>query len=173
MDKNGAVGEILEKGQQVGDSVKSSAKAQVQNIASDVVGQMGRQESSPDQGSQANQQKQQQDNTQFIKDLYGVSENGSVQNQDPQSDMAIRQQRELEDKKKLEELRQKLHKEKYYDPLVNPQRQPEETTAQKLEREEHEEEKEKMEDLQEEKKKAPIAVSRAQTKAEIKSGIAG
>lgn len=170
MDKNGVVGEILEKGQQISDSVQSSAKTQVKNVVGDITGQIGRQESSPDQNTTQNQQNQ--SNLQFIKDLYGVSESTSEQNQNIQSD-PVKHQKELEDKKKLQELRHKLHQEFYYDPLVNPSKQTEESTAEKLERQEQEKEAKEMTELQEEKKKEPIAVTRAKTKAEIKSGIAG
>jgi hypothetical protein len=76
-----------------------------------------------------------------------------------------------EEQKELIELRNQLHKEVYYDPLINPVKKQEERPAEKVENEK----KQEMMDLQkkEEKKPQPIAVVREQNKAEMFRGAAG
>lgn len=90
--------------------------------------------------------------------------------------MPADQVKQAEDQK-LQAIRDKLHQEQhdktYFDPTFNKPPQQEESVAEKLEREEQEKEAKKMEELQEEEKKKPIAVGRAQTKAETQRGASG
>ncbi len=117
----------------------------------------------------------------ITKGLYGV------QNMDPNKPLdkdAIAQatdnlppeQKKAAEDQQLKAIREKLHveqhKKTYYDPTFNRPK-PEENVSDRLEREEQEKEAMKMEELQEAEKKQPIAVGRAQTKAETNRGVAG
>lgn len=90
--------------------------------------------------------------------------------------MPADQAKQVEDQQ-LKAVRDKLHKEQhdrtYFDPTFNRPPQQEESLADKLEREEQEKQAKKMEELQEDEKKQPIAVGRAQTKAETQRGASG
>ncbi|MBI4079533.1 MAG: hypothetical protein HY429_04535 [Candidatus Levybacteria bacterium] len=99
----------------------------------------------------------------FVKELYESDEPAITPDQ--------AQQKEMEDKQKMEALRQKLHSE-YYQQLTNrPKTQEEaERPAEKVDRQE-------MEDLQkkqeEDQKKQPIAVNRAERTTEMFRGASG
>ena len=75
-----------------------------------------------------------------------------------------------EEQKKLLELRQKLHRETYYDPTFNPPKQQEERPAEKVENEN----KQEMQELeQKEAKKPPPLVQRARERVERFPGASG
>jgi hypothetical protein len=115
----------------------------------------------------------------FVKDLYGptVKTQNSQQSQasQPSDNSKIPQtpeeaQEELEKKKKIEELKAKLHDEVYYQPLVNPQKGEPERPVEKVEREK----KEEMVDLQKkEEEKPPPLVQRNQQRVEKFPGGGG
>lgn len=145
--------------------------------------------------------KSDEDRVKFLKDLYGTSQPSPEASVDKSSGKADQNkktevsqtsanplvksvenkqltefQEQIKDKspeeqKQLMELRNQLHREVYYDPLVNPSRQQEERPAEKVENEK----KQEMMDLQEKeaKKPQPIAVVREQNKAEQFRGAAG
>ncbi len=116
-------------------------------------------------------------NTQdVVKELYGKTD----QNTDSASDKSVNQNSQqpedntpqgIEKKKKLEELRQQLHREVYYDPLVNlPKQKEEEKPAEKIEREKMQE----MQDLQKkEKDKPPPLIQKTQQGVEKYPGAGG
>jgi len=119
---------------------------------------------------------QNKDTQDIVKSLYAQSNQNTDQksnktsNQDPQQPEDNSPQG-LEKKKKLEELRQQLHKEVYYDPLVN-QKKPkeEERPAEKVEREEMQD----LQDLQKkEKDKPPPLVQKTQQRVEKYPGASG
>jgi len=128
----------------------------------------------------------------FLQDLYGKTDQGKqnppeeksktnqtsanplVKSEESKQPSEFQKQiadKSPEEQKKLIELRNQLHKEVYYDPLVNPVKKQEERPAEKIENEK----KQEMMDLQEkeEKKPQPIAVVREQNKAEMFRGAAG
>lgn len=101
----------------------------------------------------------------FVKDMYG-GELPSV------SDAQVKQ-KELEDKQKMEALRQKLHRE-YYERLVKPPKPQEERPVQKVEREE-EEKKLALGEEEEKKKKQelPVIVTKDMGTKEKLRGVSG
>lgn len=109
-----------------------------------------------------------QQNEQFVKGLYAPSSD----NQNTQKNiMSSADQKSVDEKQMLVNLRKKLHDEVYYQPLINrPKTQEEEMRpAEKVERE-------KMEDLQEKQKKEddkPRAVHMAERKTEMFRGASG
>lgn len=119
----------------------------------------------------------------FVKDLYGSTDDSKKQSQTQTPQGAgddhnnppktpEEAEKQAEEKKKMLELRQKLHNEVYYDPLVNPRKdKPKERPAEKVEKEKQEE----MIDLRkkEEKKPPPLAVQRGQRKTEQFPGGGG
>jgi len=197
MDKGGLFGEMLEKGQH---TAANAVKSAVSDVAGSVAGQIGvKNEASPDtqrssqnQG-QTNAQNQNQKPTeaskvqaasteetkQFVKEFYAPSAelpegfSGEAIQQAQQKD-------QLETQQKLANLRQELHKEGYYEPLIayetkKPEEQGEgEGAAKRVEKQEQEEEQKKMElEQKEAQEKQDIAKTRAQRKVEANPGIAG
>lgn len=164
MDTNNVLGEILEKGQ---SAVQKSAKT-VADSASNVVKTTASQATGQDQGEQNIQDNAQKANDKaqvadMVKDIYSPS--------NPNVKAPSKEQAEAEDKAKLVSLRQKLHDEVYYQPLIAGQKAQEERPAEKVEREKVQE----MQDLQkkEDKKPTPLAVQRAQQSAEKFRGVSG
>lgn len=162
------IGEMVETGQ---TTLKKTAKQDVQNFAKTAVGQVSG--SQPTQGTneQANsaqtaqQQMTDKDRVEFLKNLYGKSDNGSKtksQGSNPPQKSPISQAlgvpqndpnvgKTPEELAKIEALRKQLHGD-YYQSLVSPQKPQEERVVEKLEREE---EKEQFEELEKQKKKPP------------------
>lgn len=110
----------------------------------------------------------------YLKNLYGktdMSKDGASDVSDKSASSAKASAAKPEEQKKLIELRNKLHKEEYYDPTFNPVKKQEERPAEKVENEK----KKEMVDLQkkEEKKPQPLAVQREQNKAEMFRGASG
>lgn len=171
MDKNGVLGEVLEKGQSVvqktgkavADSASGAAKTAAGQIAGDSNGQ------AKDMASVSDKQiaSDRAENDKLVKELYAPSQPQNGQNlpsAEPQS--------KTEEQAKLANVRQKLHDEVYYEPLIHGQKaKQEERPAEKVEKEK----KQEMADLQqkEAKKPAPIAVQRAQQSAEKFRGVSG
>lgn len=162
MDKNGVLGEVLEKGQstvsKTGKTVVSAAANTVKIAANQVTANSDNKENQTEEADNKTKTKA------MIKDIYAPS--------NPNASAKPAEQIEAEDKAKLESLRQKLHNEVYYDPLINRAKkgEEEERPAEKVERE-------KMEDLRETQKKKekqkPIAVQRAQNVIEANRGVSG
>ena len=197
MDKNGFFGEMLEKGQQtVGNTVKSA----VSDVAGSVATQIGiKTEASPDaqgtaqvQGQTAGAQNQNQqpgettqvqaastdETKQFVKEFYSPSVDLPA-NLTPELAQQMQQKDKMESQQKLANLRHELHKEGYYDPLIEHETKSEQegeddSAAKRVEKQEQEEEQEKMQ-LQEKKAQddQDIAKVRAQTKTEANRGAMG
>ena len=182
MDKNSAFGELVEKGQQ---SASNTAQAVVSDVGDSIVTQLGFKNESGSNNTQNTQQTQNQapvvspgetapnpnealgDNEltkEMVEDFYSPSV-GLAQN------ISSEEQERLDTQQRLVALRKELHNEVYYDPLVNPKKQEEERSAQRVERQE----KEEMQDLEQKNadKPPPIAVQRAQTSTEINRGVSG
>ena len=112
--------------------------------------------------------------------LYGSSAAPQITQGEDFSQAVLPGSEEIADleKKQLEEVRKSLHKQRhdevYYNDLINPPKQKELDTAERLEQEKQEEEAKKMEELQEEQKKneKPMAVLMAQN-TEKHRGSAG
>lgn len=182
-------GEMLEKGQQ---TVQNTVKSAVSDVAGSVAGQIGvKPEASPN--TQGKTQSQAQNQTQnlskaepaisqaasspetmeLVKEFYAPSDDAQVASaQNPQQEQAVAQQ-------KLAKLRQELHQETYYEPLIayekkKPGQQEAEGAAERVEKQEKEEEQKKMElEQKEAKKEQDIATSRAQRATEANRGVAG
>ena len=183
MDKNGMFGELLEQGQQV---MQNTVKSAVSDVAGTVAGQIGVQNKTnkvhqPQDQSQQHQTPQSAESAdgeaastpetmELVKEFYSSS--GDVQAPTNPA------QEQAETKAKLAKLRQELHSEEYYEPLIAYETkkpgQGEEAVAEKIEREEKEEDQEKMV-LEEKKAKddQDIATSRAQRAVESNRGAAG
>lgn len=170
MDLNNVLGEVLEKGQSV---VKNSGKTTVNSVGGFVktaVGQVAGDSNSQvkDNVSVSDQQavRDKAQNDELVKELYAPSAP-----QNSQKSPSVEPQSETEEQAKLASVRQKLHDEVYYRPLIQGSKSQEERPAEKVEKEK----KQEMQDLQkkEEEKPAPIAVQRAQQTAEKFRGISG
>lgn len=160
MNTNSVVGEILETGvsavKQTGKTVAGAVSDTGKAAASQVTGRS-------------------KDTQDIVKSLYAESEKEKDKSQrvevQDSNDQSENTPEGLDKKKKLEELRQELHNEVYYDPLVNPPKsKEEERPAEKVEREEMEE----IQDLQKkEKEKPPPLVARNQQRVEKFPGQSG
>ena len=116
------------------------------------------------------------DTQDIVESLYAESDQNKDQKPNKTSDQNLQNPEDntpegLEKKKKLEELRQELHKEVYYDPLVNPKKpQEEERPAERVEKEKQEE----MIELEEKKKEEPPPlVQKTQQRVEKYPGASG
>lgn len=155
MDKQGMIGEILERGQIVTDDARKTALKQVGNTAKAAINQV-----LPGSVENPDERKEGKDKD-FLKDLYGLDE------KTPPSE-AEKKQKEAEEKKKLQQIRSTLHNQ-YYASLTRPKKQ--ERPAEKVEREDEEK---KMQDIKkEEKKPKQIATQRAQQRVEKYPGASG
>lgn len=162
MDRSGVLGEVLEKGQNIVQKTPKTAATAATNTVKTAVNQViGNSDNGKQQAEEADSKAK---TKAMIKDIYAPS--------DPNALAKPAEQIEAEDKAKLESLRQKLHKEVYYDPLIERTKktEEEERPAEKVERE-------KMEDLQQTQKKKekqrPIAVQKAQNVVEANRGVSG
>ncbi|MGA2911823.1 MAG: hypothetical protein ABSE17_04320 [Candidatus Levyibacteriota bacterium] len=184
MDKNGMFGEMLEKGQQtVGNTVKSA----VSDVAGSVAGQVGikneknsgqqkpqvQQPTQPPAENSAAQAASSQETMELVKEFYAPSD-------DVQATTAKNsQQEQVETQAKLTKLRQELHQETYYEPLIayekkKPGQQEEEGAAERVEKQEKEEKQKKMElEQKKAKEEQDIATNRAQRATEANRGVAG
>ncbi len=115
------------------------------------------------------------DTQDIVKSLYEKSGQNTDRSSNKSTNQNFQQPEDtaqgIEKKKKLEELRAQLHREVYYDPLVNPPKpKEEERPAEKVERD-------KMQDLQEneqkKKDKPPPLVQKTQQRVEKYPGTIG
>ena len=120
--------------------------------------------------------RQGEDAQDIVKSLYAQSDKNTDRPSNKSTNQNSQQPEDntpqgLEKKKKLEELRQQLHKEVYYDPLVNPSKsKEEERPAEKVEKEKQGE----MIELAEKKKKEPPPlVQKTQQRVEKFPGASG
>lgn len=131
------------------------------------------------QAENPNQQKRMADNADkakanqdLIKAMYDKSEDGSAKTPAAQVQEKVASanpDKTTEEVQKIASLRMRLHQEGYYNPTFSPSKQePEETPAERVEREE-EEERWKLQEA-EGKKPPPLAVSRERNKIESRVG---
>lgn len=177
---------------QLGQTVKKTGQQIVKipiEAAKDVGDQVGgvKPAASAEGFGEPKQEKKQQwqsdeERIKFLRDIYGSAEQNSSE-QVKRGDLQTQQNKKPtefekgiaskspEEQKKLIELRQQLHKQTYYEPLVNPPKPKEERPAEKVEKEK----KQEMQELQqkEAKKPPPLAVVREQNKAEMFRGASG
>lgn len=166
MNKGGIIGEILETG---GSMAKKSGKTIVKT-AGDAVKATTTQITGKDSAVS---------DKDIVKNLYGIKDdkkNLSTQNDSSSTQLPqdkLQDTSSLEDKKKLLEVRKKLHDEVYYDPLVSSKKpfKKEERPAEKTEKEKQEE----MLQIQEKEKKKPppLMIQKAQQRVEKFPGRAG
>lgn len=102
-------------------------------------------------------------NKSFVKDLYGGASEIS---------QAEREKREIEDKQKLEALRQRFHSE-YYERLVIPPKQQQPRPAEKLEQEKKEEEQKELEEKEKAPKDLPVVATKNKGTKEKLRGVSG
>lgn len=169
--KGSLLGEILEQG---GSIVKQTGK-QVATLPSDLTktaaSQTGAAPQVADQGKSVDTTVQKKQREELVKGLYGISDKKQTQGKTVPTSPQPPQEKTPEELQKLADLRQKLHQETYYQPLVNPPKPQEERPVEKVERE-------KMEELQEvqkkeEKKPPPLPPSARPGTVERKLGISG
>lgn len=172
--KGSILGETLEQG---GSIVGQTGKQVVKlpsDLAKTAAGQTGAAPASSDQNAPVDTAETKKQREEFVKGLYGISDKKGAQGQaaakSPQSPKPA-QQKSPEELQKLAGLRQKLHQETYYQPLVNPSKPQEERPAEKVEREKQEE----LVELQEKKKEEPppLPSSARPGTVEKKTGISG
>ena len=162
-NNNDVFGEVLEKGQQAGQKTAAAISDAAKMAAGQVTGGDSKNDTAQSQDAQASQAEEVKG---VVKDFYAPSQNSG---QPPLS----KEQIEEADRAKIAQVKQQLHNEVYYDPLV---KRSEETQAQE-ERPAERVEREEMEDLQLEQKKAKekpdYAMQREQRRAEVKGGVSG
>lgn len=173
MDSNNVLGEVLEKGQTVvqktGKAASDSASNLAKTAAGQVAGDSNNQSGVDETNATVSDQQAVNDKAQteeLVKGLYAPSK--PQNNQDSQT---VNPQSEQEKQAELARVRQKLHDEVYYQPLVQGKKAQEERPAEKIEKEK----KQELQNLQkkEAKKPPPIAVQRAQQTAEKFRGVSG
>ena len=199
LDDNSIIGASLNQlGQTVKQAVKQTVKLpeeMAKDIAGQVAGSVPLRQGSEGQAkqnasSESKGWKSDEERLKFLKDLYGSTDHNSsekketkkptttinplataIEKEKPSEFQEQIKDKTPEEQKKLMELRQQLHKEKYYDPTFNPVKKQEERPAEKVENEK----KQEMVDLQqkEAKKPPPLEVARAQNKAEMFRGTSG
>jgi len=168
MNPNDVLGETIEKGQKTAKQTITAVGGIAKTVVGQVVGdssQSGTNETNTAASDQqtANSKAQTEE---LVKELYAPSKPQDIQSQ------VDKQQSEKDAQAKLANIRQKLHDEVYYEPLIQGQKnQEEERPVEKVEREK----KQEMHDLQkkEAKKPAPLVVQRAQQTAEKFRGVSG
>lgn len=165
---------------QLGQTAKQTVKQAVK-IPEEVVKDAGGQAGSVKKEWQSDEER-----VKFLRDLYGksdvpqdenlkVTEQTNSTNEKPTEFQEQIKDKSPEEQKELIELRNKLHKEVYYDPTFNPVKNPsaggEERPAEKVEQEK----KQEMQELEqkEAKKPPPLAVVRERNKAEMFRGASG
>lgn len=170
MDTNSLLGEVLESaGTAAKQTVKAAANAvsdTAQTAASQIGVPVGDSSAPPSQDAAT-----QVSNGEVVESLY---EKSQPQNTNPQQALQQGSRPNISDKTpqeqaELEVVRKRLHDE-YYQSLINPPKQEEERTAEKLEREE----KEEMIDLQQKKmENPPPLVQRQAQRVEKFPGASG
>jgi hypothetical protein len=183
MSSNRVIGAFEEAVEQGSQALRHGAKKQASDFAKTTVNQVTG--SSQDQGTNEQAQNNQNQLTddqakQFLKDLYGKSK--PEEKKSPQSNQTAVQKalgikakdsnegKTPEEVANMDVIRKELHSE-YYQKLVNPPKQREESVQEKLEREDEEE---KVELWQKEKKKPKdLPVTVKQGTGEKMVGVAG
>ncbi|MEX2007408.1 MAG: hypothetical protein WD992_01430 [Candidatus Levyibacteriota bacterium] len=172
-DDNGIFGEILETAgtaaKQTGKAVANAAAATVQTAAS----QVGVPVADNSQSTPSQDVSPQVSNEDIVESLYEKSAGQNAAAAQPAQPAVKAQDPSIKSPEELAQMdvvRKRLHDE-YYQTLVNPAKQEEESVSEKLEREDKQED---MELQQKEAKKPPdLAVQRAQTHAEQNPGASG
>ncbi len=187
--------EMLEAGV---SAVKKQVTSQVSATGNTVSSQLGSNPTQPSPeslnsqtGTTQSTQSQDQTTKDFVKDLYGASDQipnqagstGNSSNNQQNSTLTLQgksidQPKTPEEAEKLAKARKSLmeqHMSTYYKPTFESPQRPQEDTAEKLDREKQEEEAKKMQELQEEKKKeeVPMAIRMSSQKAEKFRGASG
>lgn len=185
MNDDSIIGGVLN---QLGQTAKQTVKQVIkipEEMAQDAAGQVGvkKPAASAEGSGEPRQWQSDEERIKFLKDLYGSAEQNPSEKSNlpvkPSADASAfvkttadkKAMADKEEQKKLIELRNKLHKENYYDPLFNRPQKQEERPAEKVEQEK----KQEMMELQQKdaKKPPPLAVVREQNKAEMFRGAAG
>ncbi|MCL6096850.1 MAG: hypothetical protein M1444_04200 [Patescibacteria group bacterium] len=180
MNTNDILGEAMEKGQGVikktGKAAADSAAGVVKTAVGQVAGDSGNQAGANETNAAVSDQQTVSDKAQteeLVKELYAPSKPQNAKNpQSSQNPASAKSQPKPEEQARLASIRQKLHDEVYYEPLIQGQKaRQEERPAEKVEKEK----KQELQDLQqkEAKKPPPIAVQRAQQTAEKFRGVSG
>ncbi len=174
MNPNDILGEVMEKGQSIVQKTGKTAVNSVVGISKTVAGQAtgGSDNQSGSNETNATVSDNQQvvsdkaQNDELVKELYAPSKS-----QNNQKARLAEPQSESEEQAKLASVRQKLHDEVYYLPLIHGKKNQEERPAEKVEKEK----KQEIQDLQkkEAKKPIPLVVQRAQQTAEKFRGVSG
>jgi hypothetical protein len=162
----------LEQGNSLVKNVGNQAKVTVQAAASqitgnDVISQVG-QGAKPDSAPSADPVSQNQD---FIKDLYGVSQNKPASPSDAAQTSPTNDPDKLKQAREALQLLQRQHNESYYVPTFEAPKPEEQPVTEKLE----EAKQREIIELNEKEKKKPqdIAKIRAQNKTEMFRGASG
>ena len=192
----GTLNQLGQTAKQAAKQVVKIPEEMGKDLGGQIGGQKNEQAASAKGSSEPKQWKSDEERVKFLRDIYGSSQvspgsstlevdktKGEAEIATSPNPLVSTEQRSSEfgeqikdktpeEQKKLVELRDKLHKENYYDPTFNrPPQQQEERPAEKVENEK----KQEMVDLQkkEEKKPPPLAVIREQNKTEMFRGASG
>jgi len=170
MNKTGNLGKLGDLGSKASSIVGKEAKNVVKAVRSQISVSEVSAEKPDGQALGQNTNPPQEQNQAFVKEMYGIQADKAI----PSKEQAEAQNKasKTEDEQKLQEIRvlaRKLHKDTYYDPLIEKSkpREDEERSQERVERQEKEEEKEDWLKKQKEDKKAPVSVHRAQRTTEM------
>lgn len=172
----GVVGTLTKQvAKTVGEEAKKTAKAVVSQIGGIEQNKEGKEGSKIEVEAQGDKLAQQA-NQDLVKDMYAPSQPQKEEAKNPTQQMAQsitekNPEKTPEEIQKIVSLRQQMHNETYYDPLVNPPQKEEERPVEKVEREK-EEERWKLQEKEKEKP-PPLAVQREQNKTEKFRGASG
>lgn len=142
---------------QLGEIAKQAGK-QLTNLPGQMAGEAADEVKETKQEPSSSKTSEKDETKKVVESLYAKSTDAKV----PEKE---------DEEKKMLELKQKLHKESYYDPTFNPPKKQGERPAEKVENEKMQE----MQDLQkkEEKKTPPLAIQRASERVEKFPGASG
>lgn len=174
------LGQVGNLGKQIGKVVADETKKTVQTTKQQVGLEQGEKKPGQELEKLSEDEKKRvegikkDENKQFVMGLYAKTDDKNKVN-DQQREAMVEtaeknQGKTPEEIQKIARLEQQLHKEEYYDPTFNPQKQEEEKPQERVERLEEEEEKKRWELQEKEEKKKPIAVSQAERKTEARVG---
>ncbi len=184
MNKPGILGDIGDELKNVGkQAVKTAVKIPAQvskEIGEQLTGIETKQNQAP---ANPNQQKaledtKKQENKDLLKQLYGSSKTTPKKDnpaQNPQMAKiadAVAAGKSPQEAQKIEQLRQTLHQQEYYQPLITRPKKQEEVERPK-ERVERLEMEELQQEQEKEKKKKPLSVDRAERSVEANRGLQG
>lgn len=159
------------------DTVLDQVKPAIKDAAKQIKGDsLEKEKGERKEAAPKNNEQHQKETDEIVKKMYETTEDAGVADQGPAQPSAPTQEqiKSQEELQKIEQLKQQLHQQTYFDPTFN--RKPEEK-EEVIEEQQKKQEEEQMKLMDEDKKKKEkdqdIAVKREQNKAEQFRGASG